>query len=56
MRIEGRVEKVPRAASEEYFTSRPYHSKISASISHQSTVIPNREVSVLLTVYVVFLY
>ncbi|XP_078280856.1 pyridoxine-5'-phosphate oxidase [Rhinoraja longicauda] len=43
VRIEGRVAKLPRKDSEEYFHSRPRSSQIGALISHQSSVIPNRE-------------
>ncbi|XP_055512900.1 pyridoxine-5'-phosphate oxidase isoform X2 [Leucoraja erinacea] len=43
VRIEGRVAKLPRKDSEEYFHSRPRSSQIGALVSHQSSVIPNRE-------------
>ena len=42
MNIRGRVEKVSRAESKAYFTSRPYGSQIGAHASIQSTVIPHR--------------
>ncbi|XP_074658825.1 pyridoxine-5'-phosphate oxidase-like isoform X2 [Tubulanus polymorphus] len=44
VRIEGEVEKLSEAESSEYFHSRPQSSQIGAAVSHQSTVIPNREV------------
>lgn len=43
VRIEGTVEKVPAKLSEEYFSSRPYESRLSAVVSEQSEEIPNRE-------------
>jgi len=43
IRIEGRVEKVGRDSSKEYFSSRPRESQIGAWVSAQSSVIPNRE-------------
>jgi pyridoxamine 5'-phosphate oxidase len=43
VRVEGRVEKVSAAESGKYFSSRPYDSQISAWISEQSQVIPDRE-------------
>lgn len=42
IRIEGRVEKLPRAMSEHYFHSRPRISQLSATVSRQSQVIPDR--------------
>lgn len=44
VRIEGRVEKIPAAASEAYFHSRPKGSQISALASPQSQVIGTREI------------
>lgn len=44
VRVEGRVEKVPERDSYEYFTSRPFDSRIGAWASQQSSVIPNRDV------------
>jgi len=44
VRIDGTVEKVTPAESEEYFQSRPPGSRIGAWASPQSTVIANREV------------
>lgn len=42
VRIDGRVDKVPDAESEEYFHSRPLGSKLGAWASPQSEVIPDR--------------
>lgn len=42
IRVEGRVDKVGRKESEAYFNSRPSDSRISACISPQSAVIPDR--------------
>jgi pyridoxamine 5'-phosphate oxidase len=44
VRIEGTVEKVSRAESEEYFRSRPIGSQVGAWVSEQSEVIASREV------------
>ena len=46
VRIEGRVEKLDEAASDEYFESRPYTSRIGAWASEQSEVIENQAVLV----------
>ena len=43
IRIEGEVEKVPAEESDYYFMTRPFESRLSAVISPQSTVIPNRD-------------
>ncbi len=43
VRIEGRVEKVPAAASDAYFESRPLGARLSARASAQSAVVPGRE-------------
>lgn len=44
VRVEGRVEKLSEDASTAYFHSRPRNSQIGAWCSHQSSVIPNRQV------------
>ena len=44
IRIDGRVEKLSQAESNEYFHSRPIDSQISAAISQQSQPVPNRQV------------
>lgn len=44
IRIEGRVEKLSREASQAYFQSRPKESQIGAWASPQSRVIENRDV------------
>ena len=46
VRIEGRVEKLDEAASDEYFESRPYTSRIGAWASEQSSVIAVKSVLV----------
>ncbi|MCS4532986.1 pyridoxamine 5'-phosphate oxidase [Neisseria montereyensis] len=46
VRIEGRVEKLDEAASDEYFDSRPYTSRIGAWASEQSEVIASKSVLV----------
>jgi pyridoxamine 5'-phosphate oxidase len=46
VRIEGRVEKVDAAESDEYYRSRPLDSRIGAWASPQSQVIPSRAVLV----------
>jgi len=43
VRIEGVVEKISAAESEEYFQSRPLGSKLGAWASNQSEVVANRE-------------
>ena len=43
LRIAGKIEKIPVEKSDEYFRSRPEGSKISASLSHQSHSVENRE-------------
>jgi len=42
--IEGNVERVSAAESDEYFASRPLGSRLSATISPQSEAVANREV------------
>lgn len=43
VRIEGRVEKLPREVSEAYFHSRPQGSQVGAATSRQSRVVASRE-------------
>jgi pyridoxamine 5'-phosphate oxidase len=43
VRVEGPVEKISLAESEEYFQSRPLGSKLGAWASNQSDVVANRE-------------
>lgn len=42
VRIEGRIEKLPKEISEEYFYSRPIESQMGAMVSEQSKVIASR--------------
>jgi pyridoxamine 5'-phosphate oxidase len=42
VRVEGTVSKIPRRESVAYFENRPFDSRISAVISPQSSVIPDR--------------
>lgn len=42
VRIEGTVEKVDTDASDKYFHSRPFESRLSAAISRQSSVVESR--------------
>mgnify|MGYP005840092959 CR=1 FL=1 len=42
VRIEGQIQKVEKEISENYFNSRPEKSRISAIVSPQSEVIPDR--------------
>ena len=44
VRISGRVEKVTKALSQEYFHSRPPASQIGALASNQSQVVANRDI------------
>ena len=43
VRVEGTVARLPEAASDEYFCSRPVGSRLSAAVSPQSDVIASRE-------------
>lgn len=43
IRIEGMVEKAPKAQSDAYFNARPYESKIGAWASGQSSVLASRK-------------
>ena len=43
IRISGKVRKVSKEQSEEYFHSRPYESQLGAIASEQSQIIPGRE-------------
>uniref|UniRef100_A0A9L0KBK9 Pyridoxine-5'-phosphate oxidase n=1 Tax=Equus asinus TaxID=9793 RepID=A0A9L0KBK9_EQUAS len=43
VRVEGPVKKLPEEEAESYFHSRPKSSQIGAVVSHQSSVIPDRE-------------
>ena len=43
VRIEGRATRTSDSVSDEYFNSRPYESRLSAVISNQSQVVPDRE-------------
>jgi pyridoxamine 5'-phosphate oxidase len=42
IRIEGSVERTSKQESEQYFSSRPFESRLSAWASRQSSVIPSR--------------
>ncbi len=44
VRVEGCVEKLPEAQSDDYFASRPYSSRIGAWASEQSQTIANKQV------------
>jgi pyridoxamine 5'-phosphate oxidase len=43
VRIEGKVIKLPAPDSDEYFASRPFESQVSAIVSPQSQVVPDRQ-------------
>jgi pyridoxamine 5'-phosphate oxidase len=42
VRVEGKVAKISRKATVSYFNSRPFDSRVSACVSPQSSVIPDR--------------
>ena len=44
VRIEGAIEKVAVHLSDQYFSNRPYESRLSAIVSEQSEEIPNRQI------------
>ena len=44
VRVEGAVEKLPEAQSDDYFAGRPYTSRIGAWASEQSTVIKSKNI------------
>ncbi len=44
VRIQGKVEKISPAESDQYFSSRPLGSQLGAWVSEQSTIINSREV------------
>ena len=44
VRIEGTIEKVAVHLSDQYFSNRPYESRLSAIVSEQSEEIPNRQI------------
>ena len=44
IRVEGKVKRISREESADYFSKRPLNSRISGYISDQSKVIPNKEV------------
>lgn len=46
VRVEGRIEKITKEESEEYFNTRPYKSRVGAWASKQSSVIESRSVIV----------
>src|SRR5262245_39924385 len=43
IRVEGPVERIPAAESDEYWATRPRGSQVAASISHQSEPVESRE-------------
>lgn len=43
VRVEGRVEKVSREESDEYFATRPFESRLGAWASRQSARLPSRD-------------
>lgn len=44
IRIEGKIEKITEAESEDYFNSRPLLSRISAIASNQSEIVESRQI------------
>lgn len=42
VRVEGRIERLPKSFNQEYFDSRPLESRISAIVSKQSSPVPDR--------------
>jgi pyridoxamine 5'-phosphate oxidase len=44
VRIEGNITKTASADSDTYFASRPFRSRLGASVSQQSEVIPSRDI------------
>jgi len=47
IRIDGKVTKINREQSIEYFSKRPFNSRISAYVSEQSKVIKNKDVKII---------
>lgn len=45
IRVDGKVVKIDRSLSDGYFSKRPFNSRISAYVSEQSKVIPNKQVT-----------
>jgi pyridoxamine 5'-phosphate oxidase len=43
VRVEGTIEVLPKSESDAYFATRPWGSRLSASASPQSQVVPNRD-------------
>ena len=43
IRVEGRVEKIPEAESDDYWATRPRGSQVAAAISNQSEPVESRE-------------
>ncbi|MDB5281375.1 MAG: pyridoxine/pyridoxamine 5-phosphate oxidase 1, chloroplastic isoform [Bacteroidota bacterium] len=43
VRVEGTIEKIDVTLSEQYFSNRPYESRLSAIVSEQSEEIPSRQ-------------
>ena len=51
IRIEGKVSKISREESIEYFGKRPFKSRVSAYISDQSKVIKDKQVFTTFIIY-----